>query len=76
MLRPVVELRPHATSVAKSQYHLAVAGGCEVFLCVTSAELCDSVVLNRPRLPNHRDTENAEDAQRKVSHPPATARLY
>src|SRR4029453_3689710 len=38
----------------KSQYHLAVAGGCEAFLCVTSVELCGSVVL---MVPNYSTTE-------------------
>ena len=30
--------------VGRSQYHLAVAGGCEAFLAVTSVDLCGSVV--------------------------------
>src|SRR6187549_3831400 len=53
-LQLVANLRRYSTQSEKSQYHLAVAGGCEAFLCVTSVDLCGSVVL---MIPNCSTTE-------------------
>jgi len=44
-----------ATHVANSQYHLAVAGGCEASLCNLVVR-CGSGV-DAPKLVNHRDGE-------------------
>jgi len=60
-LQLVANLRRYSTQSEKSQYHFAVAGGCEAFLCVTSVDLCGCGV-NDPKLLHHRDTENTEDA--------------